>query len=148
MRGLGIGGLALIVAIHTFAADDFSKYQYWITGEVFEQHGELMFRCDKPVKDNPAGRVVYLGADRAGMKVILPLLMKAAEQHQKLRLYGILAPVDEKTRTVRNSPSAQFIVWKLHLPDEPDELPANQKIMIGPNDRVKGYRVEEIKEKP
>jgi hypothetical protein len=128
-----------------FAADELKKYEVWITGDVFEQNGHIMFRCDKPVGGNTTGNVVYLGATREGMNVLLPMYMKAAEQHKKLRLYGVLVPVDAKTKKSKNTPSVQFITWKAHLPNEPDELPANQKIIIGPNDKAEGYKVEEKK---
>ena len=76
---------------------------------------------------------------------MLPMYMKAAEQHTKLRLYGVLVPVDPKMKKSKNAPSVQFITWKAHLPNEPDELSTDQKIIIGPNDKVEGYKVEEEK---
>ena len=127
------------------AADELKKYEVWITGDVFEENGRLMFRCDKAVGGNTAGNVVYLGATRQTMNVLLPMYMKAAEQHKKLRLYGLLVPVEEKSRKSKKAPSIQFITWKVHLPNEPDELPADQKMIIGPNDHVKGFKVEERK---
>jgi hypothetical protein len=127
------------------ATDELTKYEVWITGDVFEQNHQLMFRCDKAVGGNTAGNVVYLDATRQAMNVLLPMYMKAAEQHKRLRLYGLLVPVDEKTRKSKKAPSVQFITWKAHLPNEPDELPADQKIQIGPKDRVPGYKVEEQK---
>jgi hypothetical protein len=136
--------LALLVIIaasgYAFAAEELKKYEVWITGDVFEQNHHLMFRCDKAVKGNAAGNVVYLGASRQTAKVLLPMYMMAAEQHKKLRLYGLLVPTDEKTK--KSEPSVQFITWKAHLPNEPDELRADQKIIIGPNDKVPGYKVE------
>ncbi len=148
MRQLFIVIFALVAATSAFAAGELSKYEYWITGEVFEQQTELMFRCDKPIGGNPAGTVVYLGSSKAAMHVMLPLLSKAAERRQKLRLYGVLLPVDERGRKSPKAPNAQFIVWKAHLPNEPDELPPYQKITVGPNDRVEGYKVERVKKKP
>ena len=127
------------------AAHESKKYEVWITGDVFEQNGQIMFRCDKPVGGNAAGNVVYLGATRDGMNVLLPMYMKAAEQHRKLRLYGVLVPANPKMKKSKNAPSVQFITWKAHLPNEPDELPADQKIIIEPNDKVEGYKVEEKK---
>lgn len=129
-------------------ADDLKKYEHWITGEVFNQNHQLMFRCDKPVKDNPAGDVVYLGSTPQVMNVILPLLSKAAEQHSKLRLYGVLLPIREEYRKTPNAPNAEFRVWKLHSPDDADDLPPSQKLIIGPNDRVPGYKIEAPKDKP
>jgi hypothetical protein len=64
------------------------------------------------------------------------------EQHKKLRLYGLLIPVDEKTRKSKKAPSVEFITWKAHLPSDPDDLAPDQKITIGPNDRVEGDKVE------
>ncbi len=127
------------------AADELKKYEVWITGEVFEQNHHLMFRCDKAVQGNVTGQVVYLGATRQTANVLLPMYTMAAEQHKKLRLYGLLVPMDEKPK--KKEPSVQFITWKVHLPNEPDELPADQKIIIGPNDKVPGYKVE-VKPKP
>lgn len=129
-------------------ADDLSKYEHWITGDVFEQDHQLMFRCDKTVQGDPAGDVVFLGSTPQVMNVIVPLLSKAAEQHKKLRLYGVLLPIREEYRKTANAPNAEFRVWKLHSPDDPDELPANQKIIIGPNDRVPGYKIEAPKPAP
>ena len=137
---------ALVAAItYVPAADELKKYEVWITGDVFEENGQLMFRCDKAVGGNTAGNVVYLGATRQTMNVLLPMYMKAAEQHKKLRLYGLLVPVEEKSRKSKKAPSIQFITWKVPLPNEPDELPADQKMIIGPNDHVKGFKVEERK---
>lgn len=129
------------------AADELKKYELWITGDVFEQNHQLMFRCDKSVGGNAAGDVVYLGATRQTANVLLPMYMKAAEQHKRLRLYGVLTPVDEKIRKAKGDPSVQFITWKVHLPNEPDELPADQKIPIGPNDKVPGFTVETQKKR-
>ena len=136
-----------VAGSHAFAADDLNKDEYWITGEAFLRQNELMFRCEKPVKGNPAGNVVYLGSSRAVMNVMLPFLSKAAERHAKLRLYGVLLPVEAENGKSKKAPSAQFIVWKAHLPDEPDVLPADQKVIVGPDDRVEGYKVE-VKKKP
>jgi len=129
------------------AADDLAKYEYWITGDVFERHGELMFRCSKPVKGNPAGNVVYLGSSRAIMNTMLPFLKRAAERHSKLRLYGVMLPVEAESGKSKKAPNAQFIVWKAHLPDEPDVLPPDQKVIMGPDDRIEGDTII-VKKKP
>jgi hypothetical protein len=135
--------LALLVAVSScvFAADELKKYEVWITGDVLVQNGELMFRCDKEVQGNTMGGLVLLGAVRDGAKVLLPIYGKAAEQHKKLRLYGVLVPDEEKHRK-KNAPSIVFLTWKAHLPGEPDELSANQKMIIGPNDEVKGHPIK------
>jgi hypothetical protein len=100
--------------------------------------------CSAVIKQSEATRLEtsYLGATRQAMNVLLPFYMKAAEQHKKLRLYGLLIPLDEKTRKSKKSPSVQFITWKAHLPSDPDDLAPDQKITIGPNDKVEGYKVE------
>jgi hypothetical protein len=118
--------ILLLIGASTYAiaADELKKYEVWITGDVFEQNGELMFRCDKAVGGNTAGDVVYLGATKQVMNVLLPFYMKAAEQHKKLRLYGLLIPVDEKTRKSKKAPSVEFITWKAHLPSDPDDFSA------------------------
>lgn len=140
MRRLLVLWLLVGASGSAFSADELKKYEVWITGDVFEQNHQLMFRCDKAVQGNSAGNVVYLGASRQTANVLLPMYMKAAEQHKKLRLYGLLVPMDEKAK--KGEPSVQFITWKVHLPNEPDELPIDQKIIIGPNDKVPGYKVE------
>ncbi len=141
MRCLLVLSLLIVAASYAFAADELKKYELWITGDVFVQNGHLMFRCDKEVQGNTTGRVVFLGAIREGAKVLLPMYAKAAEQHKRVRLYGLLVPVEAKDRK-KNAPSITFLTWKAHLPNEPDELPSNQKMIIGPNDEVKGAKVE------
>jgi hypothetical protein len=146
MRHLLALALLVVTVSGAFAADELKKYEVWITGDVLVQDGELMFRCDKEVQGNTTGRLVLLGAVRDGAKVLLPMYAKAAEQHKKLRLYGVLVP-DEKKSRKKNVPSMVFLTWKAHLPSDPDELPQNQKMIIGPNDEVKGQPVK-IEKRP
>jgi hypothetical protein len=141
MRYLLIFASVLITGSYAFAADQVKKYEVWITGDVLVQDGQLMFRCDKEVQGNTTGSLVLLGAIRDGAKVLLPMYAKAAEQHKKLRLYGVLVPDEAKSRK-KNAPSIVFLTWKAHLPNDPDELPPNQKMIVGPNDYVKGYKVK------
>ncbi len=107
----------------------------------------LLFRADKAVQNNSTGNVVALGASKDTANVFLPRYMRAAEKHMKLRLYGILVPIkDAKPAKSPASPSVQFITWKMHLPSEPDELPAGDKINITPNQSVPGYTIKSRKE--
>ena len=132
------------IAVSVFGADELKKYEVWITGDVLiGKKEQLLFRADKSVQGNNTGNLILLGATRQTMNVLLPMYMKAAEKHMKLRLYGLLVP-DPSVKDPK-SPNVQFITWKVHLPNEPDELSANQKITIGPNDKVRGYKVEEQK---
>ena len=146
MRHLVVLASLVVFGSCAFAADELKKYEVWITGDVLVQDGELMFRCDKEVQGNAKGRLVLLGAVRDGAKVLLPMYAKAAEQHKKLRLYGVLVP-DEAKHRKENAPSIVFLTWKAHLPGEPDKLAPNQKVIIGPNDEVKGYPVK-IEKRP
>lgn len=135
----------IIGGISACAADDLSKYEVWITGDPIMQNGMLMFRADKSVKNNTTGNLVLLGATKQTINFLGPAYMKAAEKHMKVRLYGVLVPVPDAKGP--KSPSVQFITWKLHLPSDPDDLPPQDKIMIGPKDKVPGYKVE-MKPKP
>jgi hypothetical protein len=141
MRYLLVLSLLIAASSCAFAADELKKYEVWITGDVLVQHGQLMFRCDKEVQENKTGRLVLFGGVGGGPKVLMPMYAKAAEQHKTLRLYGVLVPDQAKSRK-KNIPSIVFLTWKAHLPNEPDELPQNQKMIIGPNDEVKGYPVK------
>jgi hypothetical protein len=64
-------------------------------------------------------------------KVLAPMYYKAAENHMKLRLYGAFLPSSRAKEP--NRPSVNFLTWKLHLPSDPDDLSASQKIIIGPD---------------
>ena len=118
---------------------DLSSYEVWITGEVFTQEDKLLFRTDKPVQGNATDNVVLLGVTREAAGVLPSIYARAAEKHAKLRLYGVLMPVDGNA--AKGSPSVQFITWKVHSPDDPDELPENQKMPIHEGDKVKGNTV-------
>ena len=140
MRTLAI--IALILAgapCLTRGADSLSRYETWITGQAFAEKGVLMFRTDKPVQGNTTGKVVLLGASKEAARVLLPAYALALEKHLKLRLYGVLLPVPDKP--VKGKPSVIFITWKMHLPSDPDELPAGQKMIIHKGDTVEGTTV-------
>jgi hypothetical protein len=100
------------------------------------ENGNLLFRADKPIKDNSRGDIVALAAVEKGAKVLMPLYQRAAERHMKLRLYGEFIPTPKNVHG-RNLPTMAFLTWKVHLPSDPDDLPTRDKLMIGPEDRIK-----------
>jgi len=67
-------------------APDTTRYEVWITGEVFNRGDLMLFRADKPVQGNSEGNVILLGSTTQTAKVLLPAYMKAAEKHMTLRL--------------------------------------------------------------
>jgi hypothetical protein len=69
---------------------------------------------------------------------------RAAERHMKLRLHGTFLPHSGPKEP--NHPSVNFVVWGLHSPDEPDELPPDKKTHFGPHDAIPGYTI--IPKKP
>ena len=108
----------------------------WITGDPFIEDSVLFFRTDRPVQNNPAGNVVLLGAPKPNINM-LQILMRAAEKHLKVRLFGELSSFSGKVPGKHNSvPSIQFITWKIHMPDDPDELPKGTKIIVNPEDKL------------
>ena len=42
--------------------------------------------------------------------------------------------------------AGNFVIWKIHMPSDPDELPPDQKIIMGPDKAVPGYTI--IPKKP
>jgi hypothetical protein len=120
--------------------DEIKKYEVWITGDVFIQNGQLMFRTERPVQGNTTGNVVLLGSTKNEANFLLPAYSKAADKHMKLRLYGLL--VSNPNAKDPKLPSVNFITWKAHLPTDPDNLSDNREIIIGPGDKVRGYKVE------
>jgi hypothetical protein len=138
--------ILLSAAVSTFTADELKKYEVWITGDVLiGKKQQLLFRANKAVQGNNTGNLVLLGSTRQTMNVLLPMYMKAAEKHMKLRLYGLLVP-DPSVKDPK-MPSVQFITWKVHMPSDPDDLPIQDKILFGPDDKVPGYKVDVKPEK-
>ncbi len=139
----------LIPAVITYryepiASPDGEPPEIWITGEVFSKNDILFFRMDKPVRDNPLGNVVLLGSTKAGMKVLLPMYMRAAEKKMKLRLYGSLMPFSGTFPGKKTAlPNVQFItIQGTFMPTDPDDLPEDQKIIIQPGDSLPGFEVK------
>ena len=50
------------------------------------QNGVLLFRADKPVQGNTGDNVVLLGTAKELTKTMLPMYLRAAEKHVRLRL--------------------------------------------------------------
>ena len=108
----------------------------WITGEPFIEDGVLFFRADKTVRDNPSGSVVLLGAPKSNLNMF-QILMRAAEKKLRVRLFGELSVFSGKVPGKHRAiPNVQFITWKIHMPDEPDELPKGSKILVNPEDTL------------
>jgi hypothetical protein len=104
-------------------ADNKSGSGVWITGDAFIHDNVLFFRAEKPIAGNATGEVVLLGAPKPNAN-LLPIFMRAAERHVKLRLYGVLQPFSGSFPAYHDKlPSIQFIAWKLHVPSDPDDLP-------------------------
>ena len=113
------------------SADEWAPYEHWITGDVYEEQGVLLFRTDKPVAGDSMKTIVVLGATRDGVAVMIPLLERAAERKKKVRLFGaLLARSSSFASHPGPLPSIEFIVWKMHMPDDPDVLPADQRIHL------------------
>ena len=105
--------------------------ELWITGDIFTKNEILLFRADRPVQGNPTGAVVMLGTSKALAQSMFPVLMKAAERKMRVRLYGVLQPCNAVPpgHEKESLPKVQFIVWKIHLPSDPDVLPAGTAII-------------------
>lgn len=125
---LGVGGLDTPTA----TAAETSTPEVWITGDVFSENEVLLFKADKPIKGNSKGSVVLLGAPRGSAESVMPILLKLAEKKMKARLYGYLQPAKGgfPGKNPADLPNIAFVVWKIHMPDEPDELPPNQRIQM------------------
>jgi hypothetical protein len=136
MRGIATVLIFFAAAVCSSVADDLRKYEHWVTGDVLLENGNLLFRTDKPVKENSRRDIVALAAVEEGAKVLIPLYQRAAEKHMKLRLYGAFIPTPKNVHG-RNLPTMAFLTWKAHLPSEPDDLPARSKLMIRPEDTIK-----------
>lgn len=139
MRPLAVLAFSAALAA-TCAATDLDKYAVWVTGDVINDKKEgLMLRADKPVQGNTTGNLVYLAVSENTAKVLAPMYYRAAEKHMKLRLYGAFLPSPRAKDPKR--PSVNFLTWKAHLPTDPDELSPDQKIIIGPDQQIPGYKI-------
>ena len=145
--------LSLLIALCGLQApcahgEDAPSKPLWITGEVFTEKHVLFFRADGPVPNNTTGRVVVLAAVREGKDTLLPFYFKAAEKRIRLRLYGDLRPFSGSFPGYSAPlPSLVFVTWKVHTPDDPDELPAGTAINPKPDDGLEGVKVEKVEPK-
>ena len=57
----------------------------------------------------------------------------------KLRLYGAFLPHSGSENP--KHPSVNFLIWKMHLPTDPDELRPGQKVFFGKDDEIPGYEI-------
>ena len=117
----------------------------WVTGDVINDPKQgLLFRADKPVEANTTGSLVYLAIPEDLAKTFAPMCYRAAERHMKLRLHGTFLP--HSAPKDPNRPSVNFVIWGIHMPEEPDELPPDKKTHFGPHDAIPGYTI--IPKKP
>ena len=135
MRAVATLLILFAAGIFGSAAEDLRKYEHWVTGDVLLENGNLLFRADKPVKNNSRGNIVALAAVENGAKVLMPLYQRAAERHMRLRLYGEFIQTPKNVHG-RNLPTMAFLTWKVHSPSDPDELPTRDKLIIGPDDTI------------
>ena len=100
----------------------------WITGDVFSSNNVLFFRAANQIEGNSSTNLVVLGSRRQDVMTVMPILTKLAEKKMKARLYGLLAPSNSSfpDYTGEPLPNYQFIVWKFHMPTDPDVLPTDQ----------------------
>ena len=141
MRLLRLAIILWVFAVCGSVGEDISKYAQWITGDLFIEDSFLLFRADKPVKGNVAGSVVLIGTTKDLANGLGPLLVRAAERNLKLRVYGVLMRAAPHPEYGKGLPSVQFIVWKLHSPDDPDDIPPGEAIQIDPQTRFPEYEV-------
>jgi hypothetical protein len=125
--------------------DELVKHGVWVTGDVINDPKEgLMFRTDKPVEGNTKGTLVYLGLTEDLATTFAPMCYRAAERHMQLRLHGAFLPHSGPKDP--NHPNVNFVIWKIHMPTDPDDLPPDQKIIMGPDKAIPGYTI--IPKKP
>jgi hypothetical protein len=124
----------------TCVANDLDKYAVWVTGDVINDKKDgLMFRADKPVQGNTTGNLVYLAVSEDLAKTFAPMCYRAAEKHMKLRLYGAFLPHSGPSDP--KHPSVNFLIWKIHLPTDPEELSPDQKVIYGRDQEIPGYKI-------
>lgn len=125
--------------------DETAKYETWITGEVFSERNQLLFKADRQIANNSTGDVVKLGVKLGLEKIFLPLYVRAAEKRLTLRLYGVLVANEilggSPSQTEVGMPNTVFVTWKCHLPTDPDEVPESLQAGFTSEDRISGYHI-------
>lgn len=125
--------------------NELMKHGVWVIGDVtYHKDNGLMFRADKAVQGNSTGNLVYLAIPEDLVKSFGPMCYRAAEKRLKLRLCGAFLPHSPPTDSIH--PTVNFVIWKIHFPSDPDELPPDQKRIFGEHDAIPGYTI--IPKKP
>ena len=128
-----------------YPPSELMQHGFWVTGDVINDPKQgLLFRADKPVEGNTTGSLVYLAVPEDLAKTFAPMCYRAAERHMKLRLHGAFLP--HSAPKDPNHPSVNFVIWGIHMPEEPDELPPDKKTYLGAGDAIPGYTI--IPKKP
>jgi len=128
-----------------YGKKELMQHGVWVTGDVnYDKNEGLMFRADKAVQGNATGNLVYLAIPEDLAKSFGPMCYRAAERHIKLRLCGAFLPHSGQKDS--NQPSVNFVIWKIHMPEDPDELLPDQKTYFGAGDAIPGYTI--IPKKP
>jgi hypothetical protein len=123
-----------------YGRSELVQHGLWVTGDVINDPKQgLLFRADKPVEANTMGSLVYLAVPEDLAETFAPMCYRAAERHMKLRLHGAFLPHSGPKDP--NHPSVNFVIWGIHGPDEPDELPPDKKTYLGPHDAIPGYTI-------
>ena len=95
----------------------------WMTGKPVSVSGTLLFQTERPIKDNSGGTFTVLTTTPDGAQLLLPALAQAADNGATVRLYGVLKPNSGPPPAGYSGPplpNIQFVVWKLHAPNEED----------------------------
>lgn len=104
--------------------------EIWITGACSNLGKANVFQVDKPVSNNPTGKIVYLGVQQNSSQVN-EFIKKACEKNMTLRLFGYFVPAVNKNRTTgAPMPTVAFIATKFHMPNEPDVLPLSKILHV------------------
>lgn len=127
------------------AAEEPEKYAVWgAGGVVYDKNEGLLFRTDKAVQGNTTDNLVYLAIPEDLAKSFGPMCYRAAENRLKLRLCGAFLP--HSSAADSRHPNVNFVIWKIHSPSDPNELPPDQKKIFGEHDAIPGYTI--IPKKP
>jgi len=123
-----------------YSKNELMEHGVWVTGDVIYDKSEgLMFRADRGVQGNATGNLVYLAIPEDLAKSFGPICYRAAENRTKLRLCGAFLPHSPAAGS--QHPNVNFVIWKIHSPSDPDELPPDQKKIFGEHDAIPGYTI-------
>jgi hypothetical protein len=120
--------------------NELMKHGTWVTGDViYDKNEGLLFRTDKVVQGNTTDNLFYLAIPEDLAKSFGPMCYRAAENRLKLRLCGAFLPYSSAADA--RHPNVNFVIWKIHSPSDPDELPPDQKKIFGEHDAIPGYTI-------